>query len=115
MLESRAMSELPSEQNIPRSQRRQSRYIRAQERRDAQRRADQRFYNAIFGVIGACVMVVLGLAMFGTIQGDGSGEAAADRPEVVVSTFLGLTGLQWAGMAVVAVIAFFMWRRISKR
>ncbi len=89
--------------------------MRAQERRDAQRRADQRFYNAIFSVIGACVMVVLGLAMFGTLQGDGSGETSADQPEVVFSTFLGLTAIQWGGLAVVAVIAIFMWRRISKR
>ncbi|MEL6687005.1 MAG: hypothetical protein AAFP97_05235 [Pseudomonadota bacterium] len=94
-----------------------SRYQRIQQRREAQRRADQRFYNGIFGVIGACVLVVLGLAMIAS-----SGEApqlsanSGGNPESLTQqTFLGLTGLEIVGLIVVLIIGVFMWRRITKK
>lgn len=102
-------SPIPSE---PRK-RRASRYQRAQERREAQRRADQRFYNGIFGVIGACVLVVLGLAMIAS-----SGRApqvSSEAEKLTQTTFLGLTGLEIAGLIIVGIIGLFMWRRITKR
>lgn len=90
-----------------------SRYHRAQERRAAQRRADQRFYNSIFGVIGACVLVVLGLAMIASSgnspQIGGAGE------ELVRETFLGLTVLEIGGLVIVLIIGIIMWRRIKRR
>ncbi|GLQ23262.1 hypothetical protein GCM10007853_11360 [Algimonas ampicilliniresistens] len=97
----------------PRSRNRVSRYQRAQERRESQRRADQRFYNGIFGIIGACVLVVLGLAM---IASSGNAPEISGTGETLVrTTFLGLTALEIGGLVVVAIIAFIMWRRIKRR
>lgn len=78
----------------------------------AQKKADQRFYNAIFGVIGACVLVVLGLAMIAMSDNApqiGGGEMLSN------DVFLGLTVLDIGGLFIIAIIAFFMWRRITKR
>lgn len=97
-----------------RSRNRVSRYQRSIERRDAQRRADQRFYNGIFSVIGACVLVVLGLAMIAS-SGNAPSVGGAGVEELVRTTFLGLTLIEWAGLLIVAVIGIFMWRRITKR
>lgn len=93
---------------------RQSRYLRAMERREAQERADKRFYRVIFGLISACVLVVLAAAaMFtsGVLGGDGG--QGADVP--TRATFAGLSALEWGGLVVVAVIGVFMWRRITRR
>lgn len=95
-----------------RSRTRVSRYQRAQERRQAQKRADQRFYNAIFGVIGACVLVVLGLAM---IASSGNAPTVQGAETLTQTTFMGLTMLELGGLFLVLVIALFMWRRITKR
>ncbi|WP_298912808.1 hypothetical protein [uncultured Algimonas sp.] len=93
--------------------RRASRYQRAQERRQAQRRADQRFYNLIFGVVGACVLVVLGLAM---IASSGQSPTVSAGTQMMAEDIVfGLSGIEIAGLAVVTVIAVFLWRRISKR
>lgn len=102
-------------QTRPRKKRKVSRYQRAQERRAAQKRADQKFYNTIFSVVGVCVLVVLGLAMLATsgeIQGGSTGSGAQ---ELGMSRFLGLTALEWGGLALIGVIAVIMWRRITKR
>lgn len=89
-----------------------SRYQRSHERRIAQQKADQRFYNAIFGVIGACVLVVLGLAM---IASSGNAPQVGGGETLFRDIFFGLTVLELGGLAIVAVIAIFMWRRITKR
>ena len=97
----------------PRNRNRISRYQRAQERREAQKRADQRFYNSIFGVIGACVLVVLGLAMIASSGNapeiGGAGQSLSEE------TALRLTGIEIIGLIIVAIIGFFMWRRIKRR
>lgn len=95
-----------------RSRPRGTRYQRAQERRIAQKKADQRFYNAIFGIIGACVLVVLGLAM---IASSGNSPQIGGGETLSRDVFLGLTVLEIGGLIIVAIIAFFMWRRITKR
>lgn len=77
-----------------------------------QKKADQRFYNAIFGVIGACVLVVLGLAM---IASSGNAPQVGGGETLSRDIFFGLTILELGGLVLVAVIAFFMWRRITKR
>ena len=109
------MSERPTDPSAPRALRRKSRYIRAQERREAQIRADQRFYRLIFGVITACALVVLGLAAIGTMPGGpvtgGSGEAA----EIVRARFLGLSAIEWGALLIAAIAALFMWRRLSRK
>jgi hypothetical protein len=96
----------------PRPRNRISRYQRSQERRMAQKKADQRFYNAIFGIIGACVLVVLGLAM---VASSGNAPQVGGGESLSKDVFLGLTVLELGGLAIVAVIAVFMWRRITKR
>ena len=107
------MSPDPHEPQRRRS--RQSRYLRAVERREAQARADQRFYRVIFGLISACVLVVLAVAavFYSGALGEGGDSAIGDAP--AQTAFLGLTALEWGGLAVVAVIGVFMWRRISRR
>ncbi|MGJ8559670.1 MAG: hypothetical protein ACSHX3_05500 [Litorimonas sp.] len=95
-----------------RSRHRGSRYQRAQDRRIAQKKADQRFYNSIFGIIGACVLVVLGLAM---IASSGNAPQVGGGETLSQNVFLGLTVLEIGGLVIVAIIAFFMWRRITKR
>ena len=93
---------------------RASRYVRAQERRDAQKRADQRFYNAIFGVASVGVMIVLLLAALASNGAFNAGEGRGiDAP--VRSTFIGLTLIEWIGLGIVGVIGVFMWLRIRKR
>lgn len=98
-----------------RPQRKLSRYQKAQERRDAQRRADQRFYNGIFGIIGACVLVVLGLAMIASSGNSPVLETNDSADALVRDTFLGMTALEWGGLAIVAVIGLIMWRRFRKK
>lgn len=95
-----------------RSRQRGTRYQRAQDRRIAQKKADQRFYNAIFGIIGACVLVVLGLAM---IASSGNSPQIGGGESLSRDLFFGLTVLEAGGLVLVAIIAFFMWRRITKR
>lgn len=102
----------PKQNLQKRPRHRGNRYQRAQERRMAQKKADQRFYNSIFSIIGVCVLVVLGLAMLAT-SGDApqiSGGEALTR-----DTFLGLTMLELGGLVVVTIIGVIMWRRITKR
>lgn len=101
--------------NEPKSRNRNrvSRYHRAQERRDAQKRADQRFYNAIFGVIGACILVVLGLALIASTGN--APEIGGASGALTQETTLGLTGIEIIGLLIVAIIGFFMWRRIKRR
>ena len=93
---------------------RPSRYVRAQERREAQARADQRFYRAIFGVISLCVLVVLAAAAMmssGAFSADDGGGGTVPMR----ATFAGLSLIEWAGLLVVAVIGVFMWRRIIRK
>ena len=54
----------------PKPRKRVSRYQRIQQRREAQRQSRPALLQWDFGVIGACVLVVLGLAMIAS-----SGEA----------------------------------------
>lgn len=93
---------------------RPSRYLRAQQRREAQRRADQRFYNGIFGIIGACVLVVLGLAMIAS-SGQTPQISTGPNDALMKTTFLGLTGLEWGGLLLVVLVGLFMWRRIKRK
>lgn len=99
-----------------RKSRKISRYQRIQERRAEQRKADQKFYNTIFTVVGVCVLVVLGLAMLASssdFEAGGTNQTPAQILEL--TRFLGLTALEWGGLIVVGIIGIFMWRRISKR
>lgn len=59
------------------------------------------------------MLVVLGLAMIASSGNVPQIGGTAD--ELTQSTFLGLTGLEIGGLVLIAIIAFFMWRRIKRR
>ncbi len=96
---------------IPR-ERRVSRYQKAQERRARQKAADNRFYGAMFGLMGVVVMfslLVAALAMNGA-NIDASGTEGWTTP------WLGpLSKVEFFGLIVIAVIAALMYRRLRKR
>lgn len=91
---------------------RQSRYVKAQIRRDAQKQSDARFYKGMFSLMGVIVMVALVVAALAMNGGnvDVSGMSSWTTP------WLGpLTKLEAAGLLIVAVIGAIMYRRMSKR
>ena len=103
----------PTAQDETPRRRRPSRYLRAQERRDAQKAADQKFYRVIFGLASFGVMIVLAVIALAYSMGSGVGGSDFEMP--ARETVFGLTVLEWIAMVVIAVAAFFMWRRINKR
>ncbi|WP_416877372.1 hypothetical protein [Litorimonas sp.] len=111
------MTETPPDQNNtsqnePR-QRRLSRYQKAQMRRRAQARGDQRFYAGIFAIAGftALLAILLGaIAINGAPIGGGAGMA-----EWVEDWFWGISKLEAAGLALVAFIALAVYLRMRKR
>lgn len=94
-----------------RKERRPSRYAAAQARRDAAKAKDNRFYAAIFSLVTVVVLfaiLISALMLYGAnIDASGMGEWAA--PWV-----LGLSKMEVAGLGVVALIGFGMWRKIKK-
>ena len=111
------MNATPPGPNPPQPQRRRrdraSRYQRAMERREAQARADQRFYRVVFGLISFCVLIVLAIAALasnGAFRGQDAG-GGAPRPASAMT----FGTVEAVGLLVVAVIGVFMWRRISRR
>lgn len=96
----------------PASMRRSTRYMKAQQRRAAQRASDNRFYGSMFALIGIVVMATLLIAAVAMNGGgmDVSGLGSWTTP------WLGpFTKLEIAGLVLVGVIAVFMYRRIKKR
>jgi len=94
-------------------QRRLSRYQKAQMRRQAQARGDQRFYAGIFAIAGftALLAILLGaLAINGAPIGGGSGMSAW-----VEDWFWGVSKLEVAGLGFVALIALAVYLRMRKR
>ena len=94
-------------------QRRLSRYQKAQMRRQAQARGDQRFYAGIFAIAGftALLAILLGaIAINGAPIGGGAGMA-----EWVEDWFWGVSKLEAAGLTLVAFIALAVYLRMRKR
>ncbi|MEP4051595.1 MAG: hypothetical protein ABJN22_05060 [Litorimonas sp.] len=109
------MSELdPSEAQHPeqRRVRRVSRYQRVQERKAQQRASDQRFYNAMFTLMGVLALfaVLLGAIMMNGVPQGVSGMQGWTTPWV-----FGFSKMEVAGFAFVGVIALAVGLRMRGR
>ena len=92
--------------------RRQSRYNRIQERRAAQKRADNRFYAGMFSMMGVLTMLAILLA---AIVSNG-GNVDVRAMESWSQPWLGpLTKLEAAGLVFVAFIAAMAYMRMRKK
>ena len=94
------------------SGRRQSRYNRVQERRAAQKRADNRFYAGMFSMMGVLALFAILLAAI-AING---GNVNVSGMESWAQPWLGpLTKLEAAGLVFVAFIAAMAYMRMRKK
>jgi len=98
--------------HTPRKERRPSRYVKAQERRAAAKANDNRFYGAIFSLITVVVLLAL---LISAVMVNGGGVSVGGLSGWAESWILGASKLEAAGLGLVAVLAFIMWRRMSKR
>ena len=92
--------------------RRASRYQKAQDRRAQQSRADNRFYGAMFSLMGtlALLVVLVGAVMLNGGNVDVSGMGDLAQP------WLGpLSKLEAIGIGFVGLIALAVWLRMRKR
>lgn len=102
---------MTDENDIPRP-RRVSRYQKAQARRAEAKASDNRFYASMFGLMGLVVMVALLIAALAT----SGGQVDVSGMEGWTSPWLGpFSKLELIGLVIIAVIAFFMYRRITKK
>jgi len=92
--------------------RRASRYQRVQERKAMQRAADQRFYNAMFALVGVLALfaVLLGAIMLNGVPAGVGGMQGWTSPWL-----FGFTKLEVAGFGFVGFIAFAVGLRFRKR
>jgi hypothetical protein len=109
------MSELdPTEAQQPeqRRVRRASRYQRVQERKAQQRASDQRFYNAMFTLMGVLALfaILLGAIMMNGVPQGVSGMQGWTTPWV-----FGFSKMEIAGFAFVGVIALVVGLRMRGR
>ena len=95
----------------PRKDRRPSRYVMAQQRRNAAKARDNRFYMAIFSLMSVVVLVALSISalMVNGAALDTSGMAGWAAPWL-----LGFSKLELAGLGLVGLVAFVMWRKMQK-
>lgn len=104
----------PTENAAPRQKRirRASRYQRVQERKAAQRASDQRFYNAMFALMGvlALLAVLLGAIMLNGVPQGVSGLQGWTTPWL-----LGFTKMEVAGFGFVVFIALTVGLRLRKK
>jgi len=104
----------PSENSAPQQKRlrRASRYQRVQARKAAQKASDQRFYNAMFTMMGifALLAVLLGAIMLNGAPADVSGMEGWTTPWL-----LGFTKLEVAGFAFVGFITVIIALRLRKK
>jgi len=96
----------------PKRMRRASRYQRAQARKASQKASDQRFYNAMFTMMGvfALLAVLLGAIMLNGAPADVSGMEGWTTPWV-----LGFTKLEVSGFAFVGFITAIIGLRLRKK
>lgn len=92
--------------------RRASRYQRVQERKASQRASDQRFYNAMFMIMGVLALfaVLLGAIMLNGVSGGFEGMSGWTSPWL-----FGVTKLEAAGFGFVGLIAFSVWLRMRRK
>ncbi len=102
----------PNEPEPNKRLRRASRYQRVQERKAIQRASDQRFYNAMFMIMGvlALLAILLGAIMMNGVSGGFEGMSGWTSPWV-----FGFTKLEVAGVGFVGFIAFAVWLRMRRK
>jgi len=107
-----SQSEPAPAQSEQRRVRRASRYQRVQQRKAQQQASDQRFYNAMFALMGflALFAVLLGAIMINGVPTGVAGMKGWTSP-----WFLGFTKLEIAGFAFVALIAVAVGLRLKRR
>lgn len=106
------MSELdPSEAQQPeqRRVRRASRYQRVQERKAQQRASDQRFYNAMFTLMGVLALFAI---LLGAIVMNGVPQGVSGMQGWTTPWVLGFSKMEVAGFAFVGVIALAVGLRL---
>jgi len=96
---------------VPRKDRRESHYIKAQARRRELKAKDQRFYNTMFSVAGVMIAVVFGIAFL--IMNAGSIDVSG-MDGITRSWVLGFSKLEWGGFVIVGLFAVWMWRKMKK-
>jgi len=105
-------TEIKSEAPPQKRLRRASRYQRAQSRKAMQRASDQRFYNAMFTLMGvlALLAILLGAIMLNGVPNGVEGMSGWTTPWI-----FGLTKLEVAGFAFVAFIALAVGLRLRRK
>ena len=98
--------------DAPPRERRASRYQKAQARRAAQARSDNRFYSGMFALIGftALLAILLGAIGINGMNVDTSGMAGWTEPWLA-----GFSKLELAGLALISLIALSVYLRMRKR
>lgn len=109
------MSEIdpPQDQNAqPKRVRRASRYQRVQARKAAQQASDQRFYNAMFALMGVLALfaVLLGAIVMNGVPGGVAGMEGWTTPWL-----FGFSKFEFAGFAFVGFIALAVGLRLRKK
>jgi hypothetical protein len=102
----------PTEHSDSPRMRRSSRYARAQQRRAAQKAADNKFYGGMFALIGVVVMAALliaALAINGR-QVDVSGLESWTRPWL-----LGMSKLEVGAFVLAAIMATVIYSRMRRK
>ena len=101
----------PSEVHPPEEKRirRASRYQRVQARKAAQRASDQRFYNAMFALMGVLALFAV---LVGAIMINGVPQGVSGLQGWTTPWLLGFTKMEVAGFAFVGVIALSVWLRL---
>ena len=107
------MSEFdPSEDSVPpqKRMRRASRYQRVQERKAAQRASDQRFYNAMFALMGVLALLAV---LLGAIVMNGVPQGVGGMQGWTTPWLFGFTKMEVAGFGFVAFIALAVGLRLK--
>jgi hypothetical protein len=97
--------------SLPKAKR-TSRYHKAQQRRAAQARSDQRFYSGMFALIGftALLAILLGAIGINGVNIDTTGMAGWTEPWLA-----GFSKLELAGLGLITLIALSVYLRMRKR
>ena len=96
----------------PRRMRRVSRYQRVQERKAAQQASDQRFYNAMFALMGVLALFAV---LLGAIVMNGVPNGVAGMEGWTTPWLFGFSKFEVAGFAFVGFIALAVGLRLRKK
>jgi len=96
---------------VARKDRRPSRYVKAQQRREAAKAKDNRFYGAIFSLV---TIVVLFSLLISAVMVSGGGLAVGGLSAWAEPWVFGASKLEIVGLFFVGLVALIMWRRMKK-